>query len=173
MHEVIARYEHMCDGSMQLPCLPAPFYPSGGVARRGRRTGVRTGGRTGAGGGEDVMEASVSSCGRLVFTAKFPSIHGHTATTRTKGSSGVSRDAGASHATPAYAAAASEQAAGPNREWTEDTPHPGRCSIRRTDSDMRDNSTSMVVHTTLGAWAVRFQTSSSSPGLPSSPPSSP
>lgn len=71
-------------------------------------------------GGEDVMEASISYCGRLVFTAKFPSIHGHTATTRTNGSSGVSRDAGASHATPAYAAAASEQAAGPNREWMED-----------------------------------------------------
>lgn len=112
----------MCDGSMQLPCLPAPIYPSGGVARRGRRTGGRTGGRTGAGGGggEDVMEASISYCGRLVFTAKFPGIHGHTATTRTNGSSGVSRDAGASHATPAYAAAASEQAAGPNREWMED-----------------------------------------------------
>lgn len=66
------------------------------------------------------MEASISCCGRLVLTAKFPSIHGHAATTRTNGSAGASTDAGASHATPAYAAAASEQAAGPNRGWMGD-----------------------------------------------------
>jgi hypothetical protein len=41
----------------------------------GREDRVRTRGRTGGGGGEDVMEYSISMR-RLVFTAKFPSIDG-------------------------------------------------------------------------------------------------
>lgn len=77
MHEVIARYEHMCDGSMQLPCLPTPFSQAGGSSEGQADRGLDRGAGPG-GGGEDVMEASISYCGRLVFTAKFPrSIHGH------------------------------------------------------------------------------------------------
>lgn len=171
MHEVIARYEHMCDGSMQLPCLPAPFYPGGGVVRRGRRTGVRTGGRIGGGrrrgcdGGFHLLLREAS------FYCQVPQQRASTATatTRTNGSSGVSRDAGEAHATPAYAAAASEQAAGPNREWMEDNliRDVARSGVRIATCE----TTSRPWWSTPPwmSWAIRFH----SPGLPSSPPSSP